>query len=44
MSTVVRGALLGEGTYGSVFEGTLAETGQRVAVKRIKPHELVDMR
>ena len=35
---MVRGALLGEGTYGSVFQGTL--NGERVAVKRIKPHEL----
>ena len=35
---MVRGALLGEGTYGSVFQGTL--NGETVAVKRIKPHEL----
>ena len=35
---MVRGALLGEGTYGSVFQGSL--NGETVAVKRIKPHEL----
>ena len=38
MSKVVRGALLGEGQYGSVFQGSM--DGQNVAVKRIKPHEL----
>jgi hypothetical protein len=37
-SQYIRGALLGEGTYGSVFSAMLGE--QRVAIKRVKAHEV----
>ena len=43
MSNYSKGALLGEGTWGHVFEATRRSDGSKVAIKRIKPiNKVVD--
>lgn len=43
MSNYSKGALLGEGTWGHVFEATRRSDGAKVAIKRIKPiNKVVD--
>lgn len=37
--TFLRGRLLGEGTWGVVYQGTRSSDGLLVAIKRIKPKE-----